>query len=282
MLLIALFFALGAGHASAVDFTDTAVQAPALKAPERGSVAGSLSALSVGPGDLVRGSYSLALPVQLPGERGPAGYDFTPSYSIDAGLTEWGMGWQVPLAVQRSPLKGEVDYSSDEFTSPFGRLIRGTDGDYYVQGMKSRHRFFRSKTLDTFEAVAPDGTTYSFQKILRGQGGVFAWYLSEVNSLLGERTRFFYEPNPSGKLFLTRVDYGFAGNDYSVRLDYEAIPTAFRDYSSGVLLELERRVSRISMMTRNAETGQFEVRWFYHPTDVHPECGQGSACNFLE
>src|ERR1700754_1927856 len=101
---------------SAAPFQDSLVQAPSLAAPQRGSVAGTLSRLAFGPGDLDRGAFNLPLPIDVPGERGSLLTKVTPAYSPEAGLGEWGEGWSVDLAIKRFRPRGEINFVDDEFT----------------------------------------------------------------------------------------------------------------------------------------------------------------------
>ena len=45
------------------------------------------------------------------------------------------MGWSTSLAITRAPLVGDVDYTSGEFMSPWGRLAAGTDGYFLSAGV---------------------------------------------------------------------------------------------------------------------------------------------------
>src|SRR5262249_48177158 len=72
----------GAASAHAAGpFDDTLVQAPTLKAPEWGSVVGSLAQLVAGPADLARGGFHLPGPFKAPEGRGPLLAPVFPAYS---------------------------------------------------------------------------------------------------------------------------------------------------------------------------------------------------------
>ena len=71
-LITLLTGACVAGTASAATtFQDVLVQPPNLAPPQRGSLAGTLSRVAFGAGDLARGAFKLPLPIDAPGERGP-------------------------------------------------------------------------------------------------------------------------------------------------------------------------------------------------------------------
>src|SRR2546427_7221426 len=78
-------------------FKDVLVQAPSIARPGRGSIAGAFAHVAFGPGELTRGEYTLAAPIDLPNARGPVLASIVPSYSPEAGLSEWGLGWQLDL-----------------------------------------------------------------------------------------------------------------------------------------------------------------------------------------
>src|SRR6266511_2098380 len=101
---------------------DALVQAPTFKQPERGSVAGSLAKFAIAAEDVSRGSFALGLPIGVPSERGDVLASVLPSYAAENGISEWGIGWATALAIHRFRLVGDVDYATDGFTSPWGRL----------------------------------------------------------------------------------------------------------------------------------------------------------------
>src|SRR5438876_7221206 len=85
---------LGGPALAQIPFKDSLVQPPKLAPPERGSLAGQYSRVAFGPADLVRGGFALQAPFTAPGERGSMGVEPFPTYSPDAGISEWGGGWQ--------------------------------------------------------------------------------------------------------------------------------------------------------------------------------------------
>ena len=118
-------------------FSDALVQPPTLAAPQRGTLAGTAARFALGPSDLSRGAFTLPLPLDAPDARGPLLARIAPSYAADAGLGEWGMGWQADLAIRRHRARGEINFLDDDFTSPWGRLVAGDDGAYYPAGLAS-------------------------------------------------------------------------------------------------------------------------------------------------
>src|SRR5262245_26293116 len=126
---------LWARRAAAVD----RIQPPEIGGGTRASLAGSLSGTAFGPGDVSRGGFSLPAPLSVPSERGAMLAPGFPSYSPDNGLSVWGMGFGTNLAITRWRVVGSLAYDfaqGDELVSPFGRLVRGSDGNWYPLGLE--------------------------------------------------------------------------------------------------------------------------------------------------
>jgi hypothetical protein len=276
-------------------FADRLVQAPHLTPPERGSVRGTLSGVAFTAADLSRGSFQLPLPVAVPTERGPLQAKVLPAYSPDNGLSEWGMGWNVDLGIRRHRLLGEVDFNDDGFMSPWGQLQAGTDGYYYPKGLSAPVRLqkvarplvaeaqevaadllslaFVGSTLpaqvtsEDWLATEFDGTQYRFSASagVRTERGAYSWLLTEVVSLVGDRTTLTWKNNSSGRPYLSRVSWGARGGppQYELRLEYEAVPTALVEHSVGIPLSLDQRVRVITVSALESRTGTFAERWHY-------------------
>lgn len=244
------------------DFTDDhRVQPPTLGAPERGNIAGVLSEFSLAAAEVTRGSFSVPAPLDFPDARGAPLVDLTPRYSPESGLSEWGMGFSQQLAIRRDSVEGEVDYTADEFVSPWGRLLVGTDGYYYPAGFQSRLRF--ENTDSGWSVVDGQGHAYTFDLEVTRSVGVYAWYLTQVTNVFGEETSLDYEVNASGRPFLTEVHYGGRGSEdgYVIHINYEPLSETFSSYTSGQALELDRRVFDVRIYAENA--GTTALRWRY-------------------
>ncbi|NMO18195.1 hypothetical protein HPC49_11215 [Pyxidicoccus fallax] len=255
---------LVAGVAAAQPFNDVLVQSPELSAPQRGSLVGQYARTAFGPSDVSRGGFTLASPFQAPGERGVLLASIFPVYSPDSGISEWGLGWQTSLALTRSRVVGEVDYATDELTGPWGRMVRGTDGRWYPLGLSTPVRV-EAGAGDTYVAYLPDGSRWTFGGVARvlTPQGTYAWYLTQVETATGRKTKLEYEANASGRLFLQHAWYGGVGDDFQYRVDlaYEPVPVAFVDYRARVPLRLDRRVSDVTVSAKHASTGVFASRW---------------------
>lgn len=242
--------------------TDHLVQPPQLAAPGRGSVAGTLAQYALGPADLVQGAFSLPATIELTSARGAPLVGVAPIYSPGGGLGEWGMGWTANLVITRIALRGEIDYSDAEFSSPWGRLEAGTDGDYYPSGYSQLVRLERTNL--GWLAHQANGTIWVFDLAVQGGGGDYLWHATRVESRLGDVTTLEWVPNSHGRLFLAAVTYGARGyiDSYRVELTYALLGLPFDDYGSGVNLALDRRVERVDINVKQGN-GNYLTRYYY-------------------
>lgn len=263
--LVGLASLVLACSAAAQPFQDMLVQTPELGAPQRGSLAGQYARTAFGPADVSRGGFSLAGPFAVPGDRGGLLAEVFPTYSPDAGASEWGQGWQATLALTRFRAIGDIDFANDDLTGPWGRMVRGADGRWYPLGLKSPVRV--EMQGDTLVAYLPDGSRWTFGGTARIQTarGTYSWHLTQVETATGRRTRLTWQANASGRLFLSSVSFGGVGDDFQYRLDflYEAVATPFVDFRSGAGLALDRRVSQVEVLAKHATTGSWGLRWRY-------------------
>lgn len=266
---LALAFVAGLGltasprPARADGYQDARVQVPRLDPPDRGSVSGGLSDFAPTSAQVARGLVEVPAPFVAPTERGPLLAEVFPSYVIEGGQSEWGLGWAAHLEVRRVRAIGDLDFTSDDFVSPWGRLIQGSDGAWYPQGLSERFRISREGAA--WVAIGPDGTRYVFAATVAAPRGVYAWALTEARSALGDETRLTYEANDSGRLFLTRVEYGGRDGAAQMRIDlrYEAAPAVVVDRRAGAPLRLDRRVRAVEVLARAGGTGNFVPRFRY-------------------
>ncbi|HEX9294823.1 MAG TPA: hypothetical protein VF881_03285, partial [Polyangiaceae bacterium] len=180
------------------------IEPPELAVGQRASLAGSLAAMSYGPADVSRGGFSLPSPFAAPKERGELSAPIFPTYNPDSGISPWGMGFAATLALTRSRIIGNLAYDfdrGDELTGPFGRLVRGVDGDFYPIGLEKLVRVVPSG--DEFIAYLPDGARWTFGGAARviASSGTYAWNLREVRDRVGHLTTLSWAANESGNLF---------------------------------------------------------------------------------
>jgi RHS repeat-associated protein len=240
---------------------DQLVQPPSLGLPERGSIAGSLSKLEIGAGELARGAFRLPLAIDTPQVRGPLLAQPFPSYSIEGGISEWGKGWGSELGIRRQRLLGDVAFDgTDDYTSPWGRLARGADGAYYPSGLQTVARLTAPADAGgAWVAILPDGTRHTFAFV----DGKYAWMLTRVENVLGDVTELGWSRNASGRPFLERVTWGGRGGapQYEARLAYEPIARPFLSFASGTRQLLDQRVARVTVSAWDG--ARFQERWHY-------------------
>jgi RHS repeat-associated protein len=266
--------------AAGVSRADDGIQTPQLSAPQRGSMAGEYGKVAFGPADVSRGGFSLPGPFHAPSDRGTLAAGVFPGYSPDSGLSEYGLGWGVTLAVTRTRQLGDLDYATDDLSGPLGRLVKGTDGYYYPAGLTSQVRVGLNGS--TLTAWQPDGSVWTFGSATRVDTarGTFAWYLDGIVTPTGQHTAFTWTTNTSGRPFLQSVTWGGTGTDYQYRIDfdYETLASIFVSYQSGSELTLDRRVKTITVRAKN--NGSFDERWHYGL--VYISDGLGPAFHLAE
>ena len=255
---------LGGGNdaQAAPPVQDVLVQPPNIVPPQRGSLAGTLSRVAFGASDLARGAYNLPLALDLPADRGPLLIGVVPSYSPETGIGEWGTGWQAELSIRRFRPRGEVDFITDDFTSPWGRLAAGLDG-YYPAGLTSVVRVTASGS--GWSAVTSDGTRFSFEAgdAVSTPRGTYEWMLSRVDNIYGDSTTLQWNRNASGRPYLVALHWGGRndGTQYQATFDYETVPTPFVSYASGSRLVLDQRVICVTVGVR--QVASYSTRWSY-------------------
>ena len=222
-----------------------------------------------------RGSYELALPIDVPAERGGLLAPVLPSYAPENGISEWGVGWSAGIAIQRFRLTGDVDYQTDGFTGPWGRLELGSDGFYYPAGLKSAIRI--EKRADGWVATDPSGTRFEFLRAVSTPEGVYAWYLTRVTTLLGDSTDVQYQASPGGRPFVTVVRYGGreSPQTYRLVLEYETLAKPLVNYRSGHPLVLDRRVVGLVAWAKENGSDTYRRRWRYDITYRDSAFGPG-------
>src|SRR6185369_14989057 len=112
---------------------------------------------------------------------------------------------------------GDLDFAGEEFTSPWGRLTKGSDGWFYPLGFSKQMALQR--TADGgWRAVSGDGTTYTFAASdMVGAG--YAWELTRVDRVVGDTTVLTYERNTSGRPFVKTVEWGGRGGVQQYRME---------------------------------------------------------------
>jgi RHS repeat-associated protein len=265
LALVSLLGITTAGSVWADGSAPKGVQPPQLTSPAKGSLAGEYGSTSWSAADLSRGSFSIPIGINFPNERGPMIYPFKLTYSPSQGLSEWGMGISADLSIRRYRVSGHLDFKTDDLLSPWGRLVRGTDGAFYSLGMSAKVRVVLSpNNPEVIEAYLPDGSHLIFGS---GDGndsfagiktplGIYSWYLVEARNPQMQRTHYQYSLSAQNYLYLTEIRYGGIEADcqYRVRFDYQPLAENFIDYRSTVLQELGQRITQITVDSRSTQS----------------------------
>lgn len=272
------------GLGTAQNFRDTLVQTPEALPSGPASISGAFAKTAFGADTMGRGVVSLPSPFEYPTSRGSAGIDIRPGYSSEDGLSEWGMGFALHLGVRRFREVGLPSFDErDDFSTPFGRITQGDDGDYYVVGLRARTRFEYKDRV--FMAVDPEGTRFTFSADagIEGPAGVLQWNLVEIETLHGETTAFSWRHNRSGRPFLDAIEYGGtrdAARQVRIEIAYEPVDEVLFDFSSGQPLRLDERVKKVTVSVRPGGNGAFSPRYSY--TLSHTQSPSGPAFYLTE
>ena len=280
-------------HAEGV-YDDQFVQPSRLEMHARGSLAGEYSGTSFNVSGLSKGSFSLPLGIRFPELRGPLVFPFVPQYSTAGGISEWGMGISVDLSIRRFRTVGQIDFLNDDFLSPWGRLVRGSDGDYYPTGLQTPVRVrFSKEDAEVVWAFLPDGTQLTFGRRSRDESfaglknsgdGVYSWYLVEAKNRDQQFTYYSYEKSDQNAVYLKEIQYGGTQTDFQYRIlfQYSLLTKPFLDYRSTLRQELDRRIERIGFQTKSLGSQEFVLSFSYLLTHELSDVGPGFYLSSLQ
>jgi RHS repeat-associated protein len=240
---------------AATPYQDYLQQAPQLKRPEAGYQVGALSQFSPNAQDISKGFLSLALDLKFDEQRGPLMAAVSPTYSPGRGISPFGFGFSQDLSIHRFRLQGSVQYNEDDqWQSPWGPLLRGTDGYYYPQGLVQKVRIeFKA---DQIVAYLDNRQIYYFGLRNEVSAGTYGYFLTKIIDHTGQLNLIDYEKTPGGTWLITKVRYG--GRDaqslpYSIDFineDLNPLPVS-TDYLTRELRTLDRRISEVRFSAFN-------------------------------
>ncbi len=185
-----------------------------------------------------------------------------PSYSPEAGLSEWGMGWQSALSIRRNR-----EYWTGRFISPWGRL-GGSDDFLTVIGQSSLVRVVgpSSSSPSLLVAHLPDGARVTFTEQVTTEGSTdYAWWVTEVVDVHGRKTDIRYlDPRVAdNRMLVDTVTYGGVRGrpaPYTIKINYQAVSTESAmppSFAGNIRSTTALRVSSVELLTRGAR------RWTY-------------------
>ncbi len=261
---------------------DQLVSHPQMVLPQKGSIGGTASSFRVDGSSLNRGSFSIPLPISYPEERSSILFKPTPHYNQDNGISEFGLGWQTKLCVVRTRTKGELNFIDDDLATPFGTMNLGNDGYYYPYELSRRLRleFIDNANISIYDS---EGSVYFFggDYVENGGLGFYKYCLKEAIDRYKNSTLYSYERNSSGKLFLKEVNWGPKDDQYQHKMElyYDTIQEPTASYKSGIKSILDRRVTQLDFLSRDAD--KLKIRFSYNFEYLDDTWGSGLYLNKL-
>jgi RHS repeat-associated protein len=198
--------------------------------------------------DLVRGSGSYSVPINLP--KGPN--ELQPSlsltYSTGSGNGPFGHGWQLGIArIERRSDRGIPSYADDdEFAIGGAELLVPVGGNRYRPKDDSRFWSIERMADDSWRIRTGDGRTLFFGRTdasrERGAPGIFGWYLDQEQDAAGNTVSYAYRRDGNA-LFIDEIRYSV----FSLRFVYEARPDILRNGRCGFERKTALRVGRMEL-----------------------------------
>ncbi len=270
VFFLALFLVVNIDVFGQEAFKDFLVQSPKIAKPQRGSLKGDFSDLGVNALNERSGSFVLDLPLSFPTDRGSMQFPFKVSYSAGFGFSEFGIGLDSALKINRFRELGKINFTDDDVISPWGHLVAGNDGFWYSKDLRSKIRAKLNGSI--FSVYLPDGTVAVFGDSAdpiytetTNANQVFGWYLKKTYDQQGHTTTYSYKKfQADGKSYLDKIFYGGINQDFQYQIEYlyEKTKRDFTDFSLSKKLVKNRRVIRINV---NAlEAGTFLNRYYYN------------------
>lgn len=183
--------------------------------------------------DLVKGSGSYAVPINLP--KGPN--DLRPSlsltYSTGSGNGPFGQGWRLTsMRIERRTDRGIPAYTDDDtFIMGDAEVLVPVGGNRYRPKTDSQH-WFIERIAEHWRIRTGEGRTLLFgqsdaSREING-GLVFAWHLDQEQDAAGNTITYQYRRD-GARLFLDEIQYSI----FRVRVQYESRPDILRSGVAG-------------------------------------------------
>ncbi|MEO7330997.1 MAG: hypothetical protein ABI193_20650, partial [Minicystis sp.] len=235
--------------------------------------------ISVGE-SLSTGTVSFRAPLLFPSRRGGPLIDLRPRYSTSARIKEWGLGWDLPLCVERTS-RGRSDRkplsaTADALASPWGELARASDGGWYARNLDPPVRVVEQEP-GYLMALLPSGDVHHFGKVAveKSRDVVTRWCLFEASAADGRTNTFDWAAPPlpdrwkslamSPRLYLSSASYGgvMVDGTYRASLAYEVVPDeqAVLSYSVTGPAWIDRRVAAVTVTRGATRLVQHTFRW---------------------
>lgn len=199
--------------------------------------------------DLLRGSGSYSVPLNLPKGSNELQPSLSLTYSTGSGNGPFGHGWQLGIArIERRSDRGIPSYAeADEFAIGGAELLIAIGGNRYRP--KDDSRFWSIERIpsdDSWRIRTGDGRTLFFGRTdgsrERGGPGIFGWHLDEEQDAAGNKVTYTYRRD-GNTLFIDEIGYSI----FSLRFVYEARPDVLRNGRCGFERKTALRVARIEL-----------------------------------
>ena len=197
--------------------------------------------------DLVRGSGSYAVPLNLPKGPNELKPSLTLTYSTGSGSGAYGLGWRLNVMhIERRTDRGIPTYTDDDtFVIGDTEVLVPVGGNRYRP--KADTKFWDIiRTKNHWRVRTGDGRTLFFGQTAASRESdgpkIFAWHVNEERDAAGNRIRFRYRRN-GNRLYLREVRYSI----FRLRFIYERRPDLQRSGRSGFLRLLALRLRRIEL-----------------------------------
>ncbi|MFZ5875343.1 MAG: toxin TcdB middle/N-terminal domain-containing protein [Nitrospirota bacterium] len=211
LLIIALSLVWGLFLADTTGFAQTTDLDISKQKPGNGPSSATGGA-SVVP-DLFTGSFSYAIPIQVPTGRHGMDPDLALTYRSGMSNGVLGVGWELEMGAVERRNKSGLNYAGDDYTLRISGatidLINIGSGEYRA---KVESGFLRVRLVGGtyWEVTDKTGTKYrfGFSSASRQDGtpGVFKWCLDRVDDMNGNYMELSYRKN-QGQVYLDRIDY---------------------------------------------------------------------------
>jgi RHS repeat-associated protein len=190
--------------------------------------------------DLVRGSGSYAVPINLPKGSNELQPSLSLTYSTGSGNGPFGHGWQFGISrIERRSDRGIPTYTDeDEYAIGGAEVLVHVGGNRYRPRDDSRFWSIEKMAGDSWRIRTGDGRTLVFGRSNasreRGELGIFAWCLDEEQDAAGNKVNYSYRRD-GDRLYVDVVRYSI----FSLRFAYAGRPDVLRNGRCG----FERRTA---------------------------------------
>jgi len=198
--------------------------------------------------DLVRGSGSYAVPINLPKGPNELQPSFSLTYSTGSGNGPFGHGWQLGITrIERRSDRGIPAYTDeDEFAIGGAEVLVNIGGNRYRPRDDSRFWSIEKMPNDSWRIRTGDGRTLLFgtsdASRERGTPGVFAWCLDEELDPAGNKINYRYRRDGQ-RLYIEEIRYSI----FSLRFAYAARPDVLRNGRCGFERKTALRCTSIEL-----------------------------------